>query len=191
MTEAGPRWRRWLIGGAALAVVVVGAASAVALRPWLSPWWPGRYEAATLPAGCPRLPGLPDAGTPVRLTGPGDVEGADCVWGGSSAVEAQYSLYRRAGNTSGTGEAEQETASRVTRYHGPSAGYTLGADTPVRGLGDEARISAHGSLVTLVARKSNVLLVVNRTSAVHEGTDQAEAAVTGYARTLLDLVELS
>ncbi|SEB99443.1 hypothetical protein SAMN04489727_2170 [Amycolatopsis tolypomycina] len=59
------------------------------------------------------------------------------------------------------------------------------------GVGDEARISAHGSLVVLVARKSNVVLVLDRTSAPGEGTDQAEAAITGYARTLLDLVELS
>lgn len=192
MTEAVAGWRRrWYVGGAVLAVVVLGTASAAAFRPWLSPWWPGRHEAATLPAVCPRLAGLPEGGTPVRLTGPGDVEGTDCSWGSASAVEAQYSLYRRAGNTSGTGEAEHEAASRVTRFHGPVAGYTLGADTPVSGLGDEARISAHGSLVILVARKSNVVLVVNRTSPLHEGTEQAEAAVTGYARTLLGLVELS
>lgn len=182
--------RRWFVRGAALAAVALVAALAVVYRPWLEAWWPGRHEAATLPGTCPQLPGLP-AGTPARLTGPGDVEGADCVWAGPAEVEAQYSLYRRTGTSSGTGKAEQEAASRVTRYHGPSAGYTLGADTPLSGVGDEARISAHGSLVVLVARKSNVVLVLDRTSAADEGTEQAEAAVVGYARTLLDLVELS
>ncbi|MDQ7809488.1 hypothetical protein Q5425_37685 [Amycolatopsis sp. A133] len=189
MTEAvAGRRRRWPVWGAALAVVVLGAAFAVLDRPWLSPWWPGRHEAVALPAVCPPLPGLPAAGAPARVTGPGDVEGADCVWGGSSPVEAQFSLFRRAGNRSGTGEAEAEAASRVTRYLGPKAGFALGADTPVGGIGDEARISAHGSLVVLVARKSNVVLVVNGTS---PGRGETEAAVTGYARTLLDLVRLS
>jgi hypothetical protein len=190
MTEA-VAWRRVSVWGAALAVVVLGVALAVSCRPWLSPWWPGRHEAAALPVACPALPGLPAPGSPVRLTGPGDVEGADCVWGGTPAVEAQYSLHRRAGNSSGTGEAEHDAASRVTRYQGPVAGFTLGADTPVSGIGDEARISAHGSLVILVARKSNVVLVVDCTSPAHDGTAHTEAVVTTYARTLLDLVELS
>ncbi|MEU0535832.1 hypothetical protein [Amycolatopsis tolypomycina] len=190
MTAAGPSRRRWFVRGAALAAVVLVTALAVVSRPWLEAWWPGRHEAATLPGTCPRLPGLPP-GSPARLTGPGDVQGADCAWAGPPEVEARYSLYRRTGNQSGTGKAEQEAASRVTRYDGPSAGYRLGADTPVSGVGDEARISAHGSLVVLVARKSNVVLVLDRTSAPGEGTDQAEAAITGYARTLLDLVELS
>ncbi len=180
----GRRWFRW---GASLAVVALAAALAVTWRPWLSPWWPGRHEAASLPAACPQLPGLP-AGTPAPLHGPGDVEGTDCVWTGPPEVEARYSLYRRTGNSSGTAEAEREAASRVTRYGGPSAGWTLGADTPVRGIGDEARISTHGSLVVFVARKSNVVLVVDCTSAGHAGT---EAVVTGYARTLLDSVGLS
>ncbi|MBE8521907.1 hypothetical protein ILP97_31220 [Amycolatopsis sp. H6(2020)] len=187
MTEAVAGRRRWLRWAAPLAVVALAAALAVTWRPWLSPWWPGRHEAASLPAACPRLPGLP-AGTPAHLSGPGDVEGTDCVWSGPPAVEVRYSLYRRTGNSSGTREAEREAASRVTRDQGPSAGLTLGADTPVRGLGDEARISTHGSLVVLVARKSNVVLVVDCTSAEGNGT---EAAVTGYARTLLDSIELS
>ncbi|WP_206791298.1 hypothetical protein [Amycolatopsis sp. MtRt-6] len=191
MTAAVPgRWRRWFVWGVAPAVVVLVAALAVAHRPWLEAWWPGRHEAATLPSACPRLPGLPP-GSPARLTGPGGVEGADCVWAGSPEVEARYWLYRRTGTSSGTGEAQREAASRVTRYAGPSAGYTLGADTPLSGVGDEARISAHGSLVVLVARKSNVVLVLDRTSAPDEGTEQAEAAAIGDARTLLDLVELS
>ncbi|MGV9367927.1 hypothetical protein [Amycolatopsis sp. NPDC003731] len=180
----GRRWLRW---GAPLAVVALAAALAVTWRPWLSPWWPGRHEAASLPAACPRLPGLA-GGTPAHLSGPGDVEGTDCVWNGPPEVEARYSLYRRSGNSSGTREAEREAASRVTRYQGPSAGLTLGADTPVPGVGDEARISTHGSLVVFVARKSNVVLVVDCTSL---GRGEVEAAVTGYARTLLDSVELS
>ncbi|HET6706450.1 hypothetical protein [Amycolatopsis sp.] len=184
------RWRRRFVRGAALAVVILVAALAVVYRPWLEAGWPGRHEAATLPSTCPQLPGRPPA-TPARLTGPGGVEGADCVWAGAPEVEARYWLYRRTGTSSGTGEAEREAASRVTRYAGPSAGYTLGADTPLSGVGDEARISAHGSLVVLVARKSNVVLVLDRTSAPDEGTEQAEAAVTGCARTLLDLVRLS
>ncbi len=192
MTEGATR-RRWLLAGGA-AVVALGVALALTCRPWLSPWWPGRHEAATLPVACPPLPGLPAAGMPTRTTGPGDVEGADCAWGaadGFPPADARYSLYRRAGNSSGTEEAEHEAASRVTRYLGPEAGFTLGADTPVSGVGDEARISTHGSLVILVARRSNVVLTVSCNSSGREEKDQTQAVVTSYARTLLDVVDLS
>lgn len=194
MTKGAIRRRRLLAWGAGTAVVVLGVALALSYRPWLSPWWPGRHEAVALPVACPPLPGLPAAGMPTRSTGPGDVDGADCAWGvadGFPPLDARYSLYRRAGNSSGTEEAEHEAASRVTRYLGPEAGFTLGADTPVSGVGDEARISAHGSLVILVTRKSNVVLTVSRTSSGDVEKDQTRTAVASYARTLLDLVDLS
>lgn len=100
-------------------------------------------------------------------------------------------LYPRAGNHSGTEEAGSAAATQVTRYLGPTQGSLLGADTPISGVGDEARISVHGSLVVLVARKANVVLTLQYDAAGHRTEDEARAATMSAARTLLGRVNLS
>ncbi|WP_169514467.1 hypothetical protein [Actinokineospora enzanensis] len=192
MSDAARPCRR-IVWTTVVAVVILAIAVALSYRPWLSPWWPTRHEAADLPTSCPTLPALPTPGLPTRLTASDGTEGANCAWGttdGLPLLDAQYSLCRRVGNHSATERAKHETASRVTRPAAPNTSLTLGADTPVRDLGDEARISAHGSLVILVARKSNVVLTVHYYSPAQATDDQARTIAINTARALLDIVHI-
>lgn len=164
------------------------------------PWWPMRHEAAALPVTCPSLLGLPapQSSSPGPFTVPGDdgvtLSGVTCEWGaqdhGFAPLYATYSLYQRVGDNSGTDEAETASAAQITRYRG-SQGFSLGADTPVAGVGDDARVSNHDDLVILVARKANVVLTLQYLVPDQEPQDQSQAKVTASARALLDLVHLT
>jgi len=200
-TVVRPRRRR-LVGWIASAVAVaVCVALCLVYRPWLDPWWPTRHEAAALPTTCPSLLGLPapQSSSPGPFTVPGDagvtISGVTCEWGaqdhGFAPLDAKYSLYQRVGDNSGTDEAETASAAQITRYDGPSRGFSLGADTPVAGVGDDARVSNHGDVVVLVARKANVVLTLQYEAPDHEPEDQSQAKMTSSARALLDLVHVA
>lgn len=191
-----PRRRALIAWLATAAVVVVGAALAFAYQPWLNPWWPTRHEAAALPSSCPDLPGMPapSTGLPTPTAGENFV-GADCQWGSAGSNEfppltARYSLFQRNGDHGAIEEAQLDAATRITRFQG-SQGYALGADTPVSGVGDEARITSHGSLVILVARKANVVLNLEYNASSKTDNAQIQAITASSARALLDLVNLS
>ncbi|GAA3547996.1 hypothetical protein GCM10022222_34500 [Amycolatopsis ultiminotia] len=188
--------RRKRLGLVALSAVLLGCAAVLAAeRPWAGPADP---EAATLPASCPALAGQPPAryGVPAAFTapaGPGStIRGGLCEWGepdhGSAPLQAKYRLYPRAGRQSGTEEAEHGAAALVTRNQGPGRGGTLGADTPLPGLGDEARISAHDILVVLVTRKANVVLTLQYRVPDDEPRQLSETRAESCARTLLDQI---
>lgn len=194
------RSRRRLIGwGAVAAVSVLCVGLALVDQPWLDPWWPTRHEASALPDRCPALVGIPVPidGRHGEIRDQNDTGiGSECQWGaaqpqGFPELDAHYRLYRRVGNDSGTDEAQRAAAAQVTQNHGPQQGLTLGADTSLSGVGDEARISKHHSLIVLVARKSNVVLTLQYFVPVHVSDNDALAIAATSARELLALVSLS
>ncbi|WP_033294217.1 hypothetical protein [Amycolatopsis jejuensis] len=171
------------------AVVLLGAACAAGYRLWGD----DEPEAVALPGSCPALPGLPPArsSAPTPFTAPSatgaTVHGSLCEWGrqdhGFPPLQAKYQLYGK-GRTQ---EAHESAAAQVTRQQG--GGSSLGADTPLPGLGDEARISAHDILVILVTRKANVVLTLQYRAPDDEPRTLSETTVEQSAQTLLDLVQ--
>lgn len=150
-------------------------------------WSPTRHEATALPGVCPQLPRLPapSPGPPTPLH-QRDADGADCTWGVPGSHEfpvltAKFWLYHR-----GTEAAEHEAAQQVTRPQEAGNGRSLGADEPITGVGDEARVTDHGALIVLVARKANVVLTLEYAPHERGAADQNDAA--SDAKALLDLI---
>ncbi|HEV3357358.1 MAG TPA: hypothetical protein VG247_11240 [Pseudonocardiaceae bacterium] len=194
-TPVRPR-RRWLIwSGASIAAVLLGTAALVIWAPWRAPAAP---IVTALPAGCPALLGepTPSAGSE---TGPGDAKDADCSWGTSianstltgpndaevSPLTATTALYPT------IDEARSRSAALVTVYDGPTQGLSLGADTPIAEIGDEARISDHDGLLILVARKANVVLTMQYYAPRGVDADQDQAVLATAARTILAGISLT
>ena len=188
-TPVRPR-RRWLIwSGASIAAVLLGGAALVIWAPWRAPAAP---IVTALPTGCPALLGepTPSAGSE---TGPGDAKDADCSWGTSTAnsnlvgpTDAEQSpLTATTALYPTIDEARSRSAAQVTVYEGPTHGYSLGADTPIAEIGDEARISDHDGLIILVARKANVVLTMQYYAPKGADADQSQALLATAARTIL------
>ena len=171
-----PRRRLLIWSGAITAAALLGAAALVICAPWQSPDPP---IATGLPATCPALSGLP---TPEQQagggTGPGDAQDTNCAWGepvsgGFPPVEATTTLYPT------IAQAQHESATQVS------------TDTPIPGVGDEARISDHGNLIILVARKANVVLTLQYLAPGGASADQDRALLTTAARTILGGITLT
>ena len=108
----------------------------------------------------------------------------DCDWGtpestGPSPVSARTTLYPT------VAAAQRASLAEVTTFQGPAHGFSLGADTPVVGVGDEARISDHDGYVVLVARKANVVLSLEYTAPDDTDPDLNESVLEAAARTVL------
>jgi hypothetical protein len=188
-TSVRPR-RRWLIiSGASVAAVLLVAAALVIWAPWRTPAAP---IVTALPTGCPALLGepTPSAGSG---TGPGDAKDTNCSWGTSSA-DSNFAWSGQATEPPLTAttalyptidEARRRCAAQVTVYQGPTHGYSLGADTPIAEVGDEARISDHDGLFILVARTANVVLTMQYYAPKGADADQSQALLATAARTIL------
>lgn len=183
--------RRQLLtwAGAIIAAVLLGAAAVLIWAPWRTPVPP---MAITLPQTCPALLGLPaPTDGPEAGTGPDNARDLNCSWGtpaspGFPPVRARTTLYPT------IDEAKRQSASQITRYLGPTQGVSLGADTPIAGIGDDARVSDHDGYLVLVARKANVVLTLQYIAPPeHTDEDQDQAVLATAARTLLSGITLT
>lgn len=184
--------RGWLIwSGTIVAAVLLGAAGLVIWAPWRPPAAP---IVTALPATCPPLLGEPTPASGTG-TGPGGARDTDCRWGTperdsdwnaqESPLTATTTLYPT------VDEARRRSAALVTVYQGPTHGYSLGADTPIAEIGDEARISNHDGLIILVARKANVVLTMRYWLPKESDADQGQALLATAARTILAGIPLT
>lgn len=176
-------------------------------RPWLSPWWPGRAEASSLPDAC----AVADTDTAQRMVP--DFTGADrthldrpytrtsgCEYtsSGKASLEFELQLWRRTGTTSGTHEARANYASAkkiatlVTEQGPPEGREITKGDVP--GLGDLAwRIVEVDKRykevdVRLLAVRGNVLVDVHYEA--DRPTREMEDAATALARKALTAADV-
>jgi hypothetical protein len=179
---AGPRRRLLIWAGTITATALLGAAAMVIWAPWHTPTPP---MAISLPATCPTLLGLP-----APRQSAGSARKIDCSWGtpvddGFPPVQASTTLYPT------IYAAQHASATQMTTFDGPTHGYSLGADTPIAGVGDEARITDHDNLIILVARKANVVLTLRYLAPADVSPDQNQAVLATAARTILGGVTLT
>jgi hypothetical protein len=179
----------FMLTGAITATVLLGAAAVLIWAPWRT-HPPAPPMAVRLPTNCPALAGLPAPDGFGGGTGQGRTRDTDCEWGpgtssGFPPVRATTILY------SSINEAEQQSASQVTVFNGPTHGFSLGADTPIAGVGDDARISDHDGYFVLVARKANVVLTMEYIAPGNSEPDQQQAIIATAARTLLSGITLT
>ena len=183
------RRRVFMWTGAIAATALLGAAAVLIWAPWRT-HPPVPPMAVTLPTDCPVLTGLPAPDGFGGGNGPGATRNTDCEWGpgtetGFPPVRATTTLY------SSIDEAKRQSAALITQFDGPKQGDSLGADTPIAGVGDDARISDHDGYFVLVARKANVVLSMDYIAPAHSDRDQDQAVLTTAARTLLSGVTLT
>ncbi|HEY4453151.1 MAG TPA: hypothetical protein VGN81_02465 [Pseudonocardiaceae bacterium] len=186
--------------GTVVAGMLLGAAGVLIWAPWHSAQSPTPTLAKALPTTCPALLGLPapiGAGSGGR--GPHDEPETGCDWGepidgGFSPVMSTTTLYPT------VAAAQRASATEVTTFNGPTHGFSLGADTPIAGVGDDARISDHDGVIVLVARKANVVLSLQymtfcsacdaerKSDGSGEDSDRNKAVLAAAARTILGQV---
>ncbi|HEY4019263.1 MAG TPA: hypothetical protein VGM75_11285 [Pseudonocardiaceae bacterium] len=186
-TPTNSRRRLLIWSGAIAATVLIGAAAVLMWAPWHRPAPP---LVTSLPNTCPALLGLPAPESQGGGTGTGEVRDTQCHWGtpiddAFSPVEATTTLYTT------IDAAQRASASQVTIYNGPTHGFSLGADTPIAGVGDDARISAHGDIITLVARKANVVLSLEYITPSGSSAADNQAILATAARTILGDITLT
>ena len=181
---------RLLLWSAAIAAAVLSAAAAALI--W-SPWHastPGPPLATALPTGCPDLLGVPGPKIGGRQTGPNNLPEYGCEWGPgipgwTSPVVATTALYPT------IAAARQASLAQVTVFNGPTHGFSAGADTPIGGVGDDARITDHDGYLVLVARKANVVLTMDYTAPHPEYSQDNQAVLATAARAILSGVKLN
>jgi hypothetical protein len=172
--------------GTIVAAMLLGAAMVLIWAPWHTPA-PPLSLATALPKDCPALLGMPGPASMGGGTGPENEPQINCDWGppestGPSPVNSTTTLYPS------VAAAQRASVAEVTIYQGPKQGFSLGADTPVVGIGDEARITDHDGYLVLVARKANVVLSIQYIAPDNTDPVGNESVLETAARTIINEV---
>ncbi|MFD0901507.1 PH domain-containing protein [Actinomadura sediminis] len=169
-----PWGRRAAVVGHAGLVGVLGLVCALCLylaSPWTAGWWPGRNEAARLPAPCSvvdeaAVARIAPGARPEPVAQAGE-ERRECFWaaGDDSVLSVHLEMQGRGPDGGASERARVFYASRAE-----------GCSAPVPGLGDEACVEKPGhGVVRLVAREANVLVTVVLSVDLPDGESVREA----------------
>jgi hypothetical protein len=144
-------------------IAAIGVAAAVD-RPWISPIWPGRYEASSVPRACDTL-GAPTAGRLVPDGFPAssgtttDSASSECTMEDErNRLQVRYELSNRTPfSASGSDIAHRSFQDSLGVY--PNAAWRA-----VKDLGDEARtapVARTGNWIEVIVRRANVVVTVD------------------------------